>query len=175
MVQIAAAAHRAGRGGNLSNSIIKNPRPKDHALLLHLNAKLPKFCGGFLCINSCKWAKKILQTGKALGINHKEPFFAVARRRACRYGGLDFIRSCGGHGDKKAAFCFLRAEHGLFIKGNRSFVGSTRMSMRGNGEERKGAALFPGNSGGLLHQAADGLRVSGGVIHGRPSMSCACA
>ena len=41
------------------------------------------------------------------------------------------------------------------------------MSMRGNGEERKGAALFPGNSGELLHQAADGLRVSGGVIHGQ--------
>ena len=149
MVQIAAAAHRAGRGGNLSVSIIKNPRPKDHALLLHLNAKLPKFCGGFLCINSCKWAKKILQTGKALGTNHKEPFFAVTRRRACRYGGLDFIRSCGGHGDKKAAFRFLRAEHGLFGKGNRSFVGSSSMSMRGNGEECKGAALFPGNSGGI--------------------------
>ena len=46
-------------------------------------------------------------------------------------------------GTKKAAFRFLRAEHGLFIKGNRSFVGS--YSMRGNGEERKGAALFPGN------------------------------
>ena len=41
------------------------------------------------------------------------------------------------------------------------------MSMRGNGEERKGAALFPGDSGELLHQAADGLRVSSGVIHGQ--------
>lgn len=70
-------------------------------------------------------------------------------------------------GTKKAAFRFLRAEHGLFGKGNRSFVGSSSMSMRGNGEERKGAALFPGNSGELLHQAADGLRVSGGVIHGQ--------
>ena len=38
-------------------------------------------------------------------------------------------------GTKKAAFRFLRAEHGLFGKGNRSFVGSTSMSMRGNGEE----------------------------------------
>ena len=143
MVQIAAAAHRAGRGGNLSVSIIKNPRPKDHALLLHLNAKLPKFCGGFLCINSCKWAKKILQTGKALGTNHKEPFFAVTRRRACRYGGLDFIRSCRGHGDKKAAFRFLRAEHGLFGKRKSFFCWEYQYEYEGKRGRAQGSNTLP--------------------------------
>ncbi len=39
--------------------------------------------------------------------------------------------------------------------------------MRGTGKSARGAALFPGNSGELLHQAADGLGVSGGVIHGQ--------
>ena len=40
-------------------------------------------------------------------------------------------------GTKKAAFRFLKAEHGLFGKGNRSFVGSTSMSMGGTGKSAR--------------------------------------
>lgn len=143
MVQIAAAAHRAGRGGNLSVSIIKNPRPKDHALLLHLNAKLPKICGGFLCINSCKWAKKILQTGKALGTNHKEPFFAVTRRRACRYGGLDFIRSCGGHGDKKSRVPLSESGARPFWKRKSFFCWEYQYEDEGERGRAQGSSTLP--------------------------------
>ena len=48
-------------------------------------------------------------------------------------------------GTKKAASRFLRAEHGLFGKGNRSFVGSTSMSMRKSAREQHSSPEIQGD------------------------------
>ena len=162
MVQIAAAAHRAGPRGNLSVSIIKNPRPKDHALLLHLNAKLPKILRRI-------FVHKFLQVGQKNPPNRKSTGHKPQRTVLCGDTAqglpiwrIGFYTVVWRIREQKSRVPLSESGARPFGKGNRSFVGSTSMSMRGNGEKRKGAALFPGNSGKLLHQAADGLRVSGG-------------